>query len=333
MGGMDVGAGGGSLPVRGIAWGVLAVLAWAVYNVGAKVGAAQGFRAPDLTVLRFGVAGLIMLPMLLRMGLRDLGGLGWPRGLALLLAAGPLFGLCVEHRLRPGPAGAWGGARAGLHHAGGRRARLVGGGRAAERRPALRHRHPALGPARHRRGRARCRHGRAGVAWATSPSPPPASCGAPSPSCSGAGAWTRSMPRPWLPCSPRWCWCRATWRSWRCRPCRPVPWPSRRSCRVRWADAWACLPTVLPSARLGAGRAALFPACVPALATLLADAGPGAGAGRPPDCRDRALHAGPGHRSRHSGRAAAFRRRHANRLSRAALRPPAPTPPCRGRGS
>jgi drug/metabolite transporter (DMT)-like permease len=97
MGGMErIGAAGRSLPVRGIAWGVLAVLAWAVYNVGAKVGAAQGFRAPDLTVLRFGVAGLIMLPMLLRMGLRDLGGLGWPRGLALLLTAGPLFGLCVN---------------------------------------------------------------------------------------------------------------------------------------------------------------------------------------------------------------------------------------------
>ncbi len=106
MGGMEqIGAGGVSLPVQGIAWGVLAVLAWAVYNVGAKVGAAQGFSAPDLTVLRFGVAGLIMLPMLLRMGLRDLGGLGWPRGIALLLAAGPLFGLCVNTGFRNGPLG------------------------------------------------------------------------------------------------------------------------------------------------------------------------------------------------------------------------------------
>ena len=40
---------------------------------GPRSALAQGFSAPDLTVLRFGVAGLIMLPMLLRMGLRDLG--------------------------------------------------------------------------------------------------------------------------------------------------------------------------------------------------------------------------------------------------------------------
>ncbi len=107
MGGIGaVGAAGGSLPVRGIAWGVLAVLAWAMSTMsGPRSAPRQGFRAPDLTVLRFGVAGLIMLPMLLRMGLRDLGGLGWPRGLALLLAAGPLFGLCVNTGFRPGPAG------------------------------------------------------------------------------------------------------------------------------------------------------------------------------------------------------------------------------------
>jgi drug/metabolite transporter (DMT)-like permease len=33
------------LPVRGIAWGVAAVLAWALYNVGAKLGVAQGFQS------------------------------------------------------------------------------------------------------------------------------------------------------------------------------------------------------------------------------------------------------------------------------------------------
>src|SRR5687768_11539007 len=68
------------LPVRGIAWGVAAVLAWALYNVGAKLGVAQGFQSQDLTLMRYGVAGLLMLPLILRSGL---GSLGWRRGLML----------------------------------------------------------------------------------------------------------------------------------------------------------------------------------------------------------------------------------------------------------
>ena len=81
------------LPVRGIAWGVAAVLAWALYNVGAKLGVAQGFQSQDLTLMRYGVAGLLMLPLLLRGGL---GSLGWGRGLMLTLCVGPLFGLVVN---------------------------------------------------------------------------------------------------------------------------------------------------------------------------------------------------------------------------------------------
>jgi drug/metabolite transporter (DMT)-like permease len=81
------------LPVRGIAWGVAAVLAWALYNVGAKLGVAQGFQSQDLTLMRYGVAGLLMLPLLLRGGL---GSLGWGRGLMLTLCVGPLFGLVIN---------------------------------------------------------------------------------------------------------------------------------------------------------------------------------------------------------------------------------------------
>ena len=81
------------LPVRGIAWGVAAVLAWALYNVGAKLGVAQGFQSQDLTLMRYGVAGLLMLPLILRSGL---GSLGWGRGLMLTLCVGPLFGLVVN---------------------------------------------------------------------------------------------------------------------------------------------------------------------------------------------------------------------------------------------
>lgn len=84
------------LPLLGVLWGMVAAVAWAVYNVGAKVGAAQGFQPADLTLMRFGVAGLVMLPLLVRAGLRDLGGLGWGRGVVLALLVGPLFGFVVN---------------------------------------------------------------------------------------------------------------------------------------------------------------------------------------------------------------------------------------------
>ena len=83
-------------PLRGVAWGIVAALAWAIYNVGAKIGAAQGFQPADLTFIRFAVAGLIMLPLLVRAGLRDLGGLGWARGSVLALLVGPVFGFVVN---------------------------------------------------------------------------------------------------------------------------------------------------------------------------------------------------------------------------------------------
>lgn len=85
-----------ALPLQGVVWGITAACAWAIYNVGAKVGAAQGFQPADLTLIRFSVAGLVMLPLLLRAGWRDLGGLGWARGIVLAVLVGPLFGFVVN---------------------------------------------------------------------------------------------------------------------------------------------------------------------------------------------------------------------------------------------
>ncbi len=45
----------------------------------------------DLTLIRFGVAAIVLLPVLLRAGALSLAGIGWPRGLILLLTGGPLF--------------------------------------------------------------------------------------------------------------------------------------------------------------------------------------------------------------------------------------------------
>jgi drug/metabolite transporter (DMT)-like permease len=83
----------------GLAAGFAAVALWAVYNVGSRYAAGQGFGAADLVVLRFVAAGLIGWPLLARLGpnpgLRDLAGLGWGRGIVLALLAGPLFGLLM----------------------------------------------------------------------------------------------------------------------------------------------------------------------------------------------------------------------------------------------
>ena len=138
------------LPLQGVAWGIVAAMAWATYNVGAKVGAAQGFQPADLTLIRFAVAGLIMLPLLVRAGFRDLGGLGWPRGIVLALLVGPLFGFVVNTGfvLAPLAHGVVLGPAATMLSAHGTRLRVPG--RAAEPGAAGGHGDPGRGPARHR---------------------------------------------------------------------------------------------------------------------------------------------------------------------------------------
>lgn len=77
----------------GLLAGFAAVALWAVYNVGSRYAAGQGFVAADLVILRYAASGLIGWPLLASRGLRDLAGLGWGRGIVLALLAGPLFGL------------------------------------------------------------------------------------------------------------------------------------------------------------------------------------------------------------------------------------------------
>ncbi len=74
----------------GIALGIaMALMAASSFSV-ARGGILRGVRPEDITLLRFGVAGLIFLPVLIRHGIGNLGGIGWGRGLALVLTAGPL---------------------------------------------------------------------------------------------------------------------------------------------------------------------------------------------------------------------------------------------------
>jgi drug/metabolite transporter (DMT)-like permease len=81
---------GPSAPAIGALCGIAAAACWAAGFVAAKHGLAAGLAPADLAFHRFVWSGLLMLPVLLRAGLGDLGGLGLTRGLILLLLAGPL---------------------------------------------------------------------------------------------------------------------------------------------------------------------------------------------------------------------------------------------------
>jgi drug/metabolite transporter (DMT)-like permease len=80
-------------PLSGLAWGLLAAAIWASYSVLARLAVKAGLSPGDLSLLRFAPGALLMAPLLWRWGWRDLGGLGWRRGLVLTLLAGPGFSL------------------------------------------------------------------------------------------------------------------------------------------------------------------------------------------------------------------------------------------------
>jgi drug/metabolite transporter (DMT)-like permease len=84
-------------PVRnGILLGMAAALIWGGYLAYSRLGVTQGLLPPDFAMLRFGVAGLVMLPYLARRGLFDFAGVGVWRALALTACAGPVFMLIVS---------------------------------------------------------------------------------------------------------------------------------------------------------------------------------------------------------------------------------------------
>jgi drug/metabolite transporter (DMT)-like permease len=69
--------------------GTGAALGWAVGFVAAKHGVAIGFSPADLALHRFLWSGLLLMPLVLRDGIADLGGIGWGRGLVMSVLSGP----------------------------------------------------------------------------------------------------------------------------------------------------------------------------------------------------------------------------------------------------
>jgi drug/metabolite transporter (DMT)-like permease len=77
------------LLIIGVTCGTLAAAAWAGGFVVAKHGIEIGFSPADIAFHRFFWSGLFLLPAFIQQGARDLGGIGWGRGLALSLFGGP----------------------------------------------------------------------------------------------------------------------------------------------------------------------------------------------------------------------------------------------------
>ena len=69
--------------------GTGAALAWATGFVVAKHGISIGFSPADLALHRFLWSGLLLMPLVLRDGIKDLGGVGWGRGVVVWILSGP----------------------------------------------------------------------------------------------------------------------------------------------------------------------------------------------------------------------------------------------------
>jgi drug/metabolite transporter (DMT)-like permease len=78
-----------ALLIIGTVCGVLAAFGWAAGFVVAKHGIEVGFKPADLAFHRFFWSGLLLMPMAYRAGLKDLGGVGWGRGVIVTLLSGP----------------------------------------------------------------------------------------------------------------------------------------------------------------------------------------------------------------------------------------------------
>jgi drug/metabolite transporter (DMT)-like permease len=99
---MNEPAGGAESPTRnsqakpallGVACGAGAALCWALGFVATRHGLKIGFSPPDLLMHRFLWSGIAFLPLVLRAGVGNLGGIGWGRGLVLMVLGGPVMSL------------------------------------------------------------------------------------------------------------------------------------------------------------------------------------------------------------------------------------------------
>jgi drug/metabolite transporter (DMT)-like permease len=83
---------------------VLVVLVYAINFVAVRYSVQHGLTSFDLAALRFGAAGALLLPYLFSIGIRDLGGIGWRRGMVLASLAGAPYAVVFFLGLSRAPA-------------------------------------------------------------------------------------------------------------------------------------------------------------------------------------------------------------------------------------
>lgn len=83
------------LSAIGFGYAALLVFCWAAYNVAAKAGMDGEFRAQDISALRFGVAGVLLMPLAMTRYSHFWQSIGIWRILVLAGLSGPIFGFVV----------------------------------------------------------------------------------------------------------------------------------------------------------------------------------------------------------------------------------------------
>jgi drug/metabolite transporter (DMT)-like permease len=101
---LRLGFGTAPMPMlAGLAWGLAAAAIWGGYLAFARAGVVSGLAPVDFALLRYGTAGLIALPFLLRSGGGGLAAIGWRRAAVLTALAGPPFILLATLGYRYAP--------------------------------------------------------------------------------------------------------------------------------------------------------------------------------------------------------------------------------------
>jgi drug/metabolite transporter (DMT)-like permease len=77
--------------MKGALFGLAAAAIWGLLQASARIAVTQGVTPFDLAALRFATAALILLPWLLTRGVGDMAGVGWRKAIVLALFIGPVF--------------------------------------------------------------------------------------------------------------------------------------------------------------------------------------------------------------------------------------------------
>lgn len=89
---------------HGVGAGLLCAMIWGLQSVVTRQAVAEGMTAADLTIVRYLVSGVILLPVALRLKPSLVGHLGWQKVLILSLLAGAPYSLVIVGGLGLAPA-------------------------------------------------------------------------------------------------------------------------------------------------------------------------------------------------------------------------------------